>query len=88
MDTAEVFTLCHDALYTLLLVSAPAMLTALIVGLLISFFQAITQIQETTLTFVPKILMVFIVLSFSMSFVLNSLTDFNQRIHDRIASIE
>lgn len=88
MDATEVFTLSHDALYVLIIVSAPAMLAALIVGLIISFFQAITQIQETTLTFVPKILMVFLTLAFSMSFILNTLTDFNQKIHDRIATIE
>lgn len=88
MDAAEVFALSHEALYVLIIVAAPPMMAALIIGLAISFIQAITQIQEATLTFVPKILFVFLTLAFSMSFMLNTLSDFNQKIHDRIASIE
>lgn len=88
MDAAEIFTVCNDALMTLLIVAAPVMLVAMIVGLIISLFQALTQIQETTLTFVPKILAVFVTLAFTMSFILNHLTDMNNKIHDRIAHIE
>lgn len=88
MDTAEVFSVCSEALMVLLLISAPVMLVALFVGLIISLFQALTQIQEATLTFVPKILAMFITLAFTMSFILNNLTELNTKIYDRIVHIE
>ena len=88
MDAADVFQISSEALHTLLLISAPVMFTAMAVGLVISLFQAVTQIQETTLTFVPKILAVFMALAFSMSFMLSSLTELNNRIYDRIVHLE
>lgn len=88
MDSNEVFQVCRDAMYVLLMASAPAMATALLVGLVISFIQAITQIQESTLTFVPKILAVFVVLALSASFMLHQLTDLTVRLHEKIAQIE
>jgi flagellar biosynthetic protein FliQ len=88
MESAEVFSICHDALNTLIVTAAPAMMVALGVGLVISLIQALTQIQETTLTFVPKILAVFITLAFTMSFILNQLSDLNSRMHEKIVNIE
>jgi flagellar biosynthetic protein FliQ len=88
MDAGEIFQISSEGLYILLIISAPAMLTALVIGLVISLFQAVTQIQETTLTFVPKILAVFMALALSMSFMLNSLTDYNQRLYDRIVNLD
>jgi flagellar biosynthesis protein FliQ len=88
METADIFQICHEAIYVLIIISAPVMMTALLVGLVIALFQAITQVQEATLTFVPKILAVFFVLALSMSFILQTLTDFNNRLHDRIVHIE
>lgn len=60
MTADDVSVLGRDAMMMTLLVSAPMLLSGLIVGLLISIFQSVTQIQEITLTFVPKILAVFI----------------------------
>jgi flagellar biosynthesis protein FliQ len=88
METADVFQVCHEAIYALIIISAPAMLTALVVGLVIGLLQAITQIQEATLTFVPKILAVFLILAVSMSFMLQTLTDLHNRLQDRIVHIE
>jgi len=59
MDGGEVLEIGRDALYTMLQVSGPILLLGLLVGVVISLFQTVTQIQEMTLTFVPKILVVF-----------------------------
>ena len=63
-----------------LILSLPMLLVGLIVGLLISIFQATTQINEMTLTFVPKILAVIVVIIFTMPWMLNMLIDFTARI--------
>jgi flagellar biosynthetic protein FliQ len=62
MNGPEVLDVARDAILTLVLVSAPLMLVGLAVGVAISLFQALTQIQEMTLVFVPKILAIFITL--------------------------
>ncbi|MFK7973426.1 MAG: flagellar biosynthesis protein FliQ [Rickettsiaceae bacterium] len=66
MDAGIVSEVSREAVYVLIAMSAPILMIALIVGLIISLFQALTQIQETTLTFVPKIIAVY----FSMLFIL------------------
>jgi flagellar biosynthetic protein FliQ len=67
-------------------VAAPALIASLVVGLLISLFQALTQIQEMTLTFVPKVLVVFITLLLFLPFMLHSLVDFTHRVMDKAIS--
>ncbi len=74
----------QEFIKTLLLVSGPALLVSLIVGLLISFFQAITQIQEFTLTFVPKILAVFISLFLMLPWIARVLINFTTNIIENI----
>jgi len=69
-----------DVFKTVLIVSGPALLVSLLVGLLISFFQAITQIQEFTLTFVPKILAVFLCLFILLPWTAQVLVDFTRRL--------
>lgn len=88
MDETQIFEVCREGIFTLIIIASPTMLTALLVGLVIALLQAITQIQETTLTFVPKILAVFLVLSLSMSFMLHTLTDYNNRLFEKIAQLE
>jgi flagellar biosynthetic protein FliQ len=61
VNDAQVITLAQDALTTTLLVSAPILVVSLVIGMLISVFQAMTQINEVTMTFVPKIIGVFAV---------------------------
>jgi flagellar biosynthetic protein FliQ len=60
MTGPEVLDVSRDAIFTLVVVSSPVMLVGLVVGLAISLLQALTQIQEMTLAFVPKILAIFI----------------------------
>lgn len=68
MSGPETIDFARSAIYVLLQVIAPTMLTALVVGLAIGLLQALTQIQEATLTFVPKIIAVFVVLLISLPF--------------------
>jgi len=68
MTGAEVLDVARDAIITLVLVSAPLMLVGLVVGVIISLFQALTQIQEMTLVFVPKILAIFAAMLIALPF--------------------
>ncbi len=68
MSGPEVMDVARDAIMTLLLVAAPLMLVGLIVGVAISLLQALTQIQETTLVFIPKILAIFLALLIALPF--------------------
>ena len=85
MDEAALLEIARDAVIVTLKVGAPIMLTSLVVGLVISLFQALTQIQEATLTFVPKIIIVFISLLLLAPFMLHALTDFTEQIMSRAA---
>lgn len=84
MTPIDVIDIGRDALYTLIKVSAPIMLVALIVGLMIALFQALTQIQEMTLTFVPKILAIFITLMMVLPYMYEQMSDLNERLVERI----
>ena len=77
MITVEAVTdIARDAIYTMIITSAPLLLVSLIVGLIVSIFQTVTSIQEQTLTFVPKILAVFITLMIGGSWMLNNMSGF------------
>lgn len=80
MNQEMVITLAQEATKTLLLVSAPMLGIALVVGLAITIFQALTQIQEMTLTFVPKIVAVFVTILLLSSWLLGKMTDFAREI--------
>jgi len=80
MDEAVLLEVGRDAVIVTLKVGAPLMLIALLIGLIISLFQALTQIQEVTLTFVPKIIVVFVAMLLLAPFMLHTLTDFTERI--------
>lgn len=88
MEASEVVDVLREAIWTLIIVGAPMMTTALVVGLAVSLFQALTQIQEMTLTFVPKLLAMFAVLSLALPFVFQSLGDFTEGLFTRMANIE
>ena len=76
MITQEaVLDIARDAVYTIVIVSAPMLLVALIVGLIISIFQTVTSIQEQTLTFVPKIIAVFLIMILAGSWMLNTMLE-------------
>ena len=76
-----------DAIYTLLLVVGPLLMIAMVVGLLISLVQTLTQIQEMTLVFVPKILVVFISLILLLPFMIDQLRTFSAGLFDRIVAL-
>lgn len=84
MTEAELIDIAREGIVTLIIVSAPPLLTGLAVGLVVSILQTITQIQETTLTFVPKILLVFGSLILFLPFMLNTLNDFWKSMLDRV----
>lgn len=73
-----------EAIRTILLLSSPMLLSALLVGLLIAIFQATTQIQEATLAFVPKVLIIFIVLMITGPWIIQSLYEFTISVFDKI----
>lgn len=79
MDAQQVFTYGQQGLHLLLMVAAPLLLTVLGVGLIVSVFQAATQIHEQTLSFVPKILAAVLVLSVTGPWMLTSLVEYMQR---------
>ena len=80
MTGPEVMDVARDAILTLVIVSAPLMLVGLTVGVVISLFQALTQIQEMTLVFVPKILAIFIAMLVALPFMADSLHDYMNRL--------
>ena len=84
MTELEVLDVGKDAIFTLLKVIFPVMGVALIVGLIVSLFQALTQMQEVTLAFVPKIIAVFFSLALFLPFMLTTLLEFSQRNLERI----
>jgi flagellar biosynthetic protein FliQ len=80
MTDAMIIGLAKEAVKITLLLSLPLLTTALIIGLGISIFQAVTQIQEMTLTFVPKILAMILVFFFTLPWMLKKLTDFTSQL--------
>ncbi|MBA5779290.1 flagellar biosynthesis protein FliQ [Stappia sp. F7233] len=84
MNGAEVLDLAREGLWTLIIVAAPVMLVGLLVGVIIALFQALTQIQEMTLVFVPKIIAIFVTLLVALPFMGQTLAAFTNRIADLI----
>lgn len=82
-----VMGIATEAMYTVLLVSAPVLIVSLVVGLLISIFQATTQLQEMTLVFVPKIVAVFIVIIIFGPWMLHIMTSFTYELYASIPSL-
>jgi flagellar biosynthetic protein FliQ len=77
--------IAREAIWVMLLVGAPVMLVALVVGLVVSLLQALTQIQEMTLTFVPKVIAIFLALLVATPFMLSTLSDFTLEVFAKIA---
>ena len=86
MSGSEVMDIAQEAIWVLLKVCAPALIVALVVGLLISFFQALTQIQEMTLTFVPKVIAIFFAMIIFLPFMGQTLAALMTTLADRIAA--
>lgn len=88
MEAPEVVDVLREALWVLVIVGAPMMITALAVGLTVSLFQALTQIQEMTLTFVPKLLAMLGVMALALPYMLQTLVDFNEELYVKIADMD
>lgn len=76
MTVDQVVAIANEALYLIIITSAPVLIVSLIIGLVISIFQTVTSIQEQTLTFVPKIVGVFVALMVVGQWMLTEMTDF------------
>ena len=87
MSGPEVIDFARDSIYTLLLIAAPIMLVGLFVGVAIALVQALTQIQEMTLVFVPKIIAIFIAILIALPFIGATLGGFMTRVAEQISSI-
>jgi flagellar biosynthetic protein FliQ len=86
MTQPEVLTLMQNAIYTTILAAAPMLTVAIVVGLLVSVFQATTQINEQTLAFVPKIIAILLSLIVFGSFILTTLMNFTTGLYNSINS--
>jgi len=86
LDTVSTYEVLRLTINTVLLASAPVLAVALVVGLGISFVQALTQIQEMTLTFVPKIVAIFLALALTLPFIYGTLMRLSDRVFDLIVS--
>lgn len=84
MTPESVMTLARQAIELTVLVSAPLLVAALVTGLVISVFQAATQINEMTLSFIPKLLAMLVVLALAGPWMLTLLTDFTRRLFESI----
>ena len=87
MDASQVFTVGQQGLLLMLMVAAPVLLTILAVGLLVSIFQAATQIHEATLSFVPKVVAAVAVLAVAGPWMLTTLVEYLQRTLQSIPSV-
>jgi flagellar biosynthetic protein FliQ len=86
MTVNDAVDIGRDAIIVSLKLGGPVMLLALVVGLAISLFQALTQIQEMTLTYVPKIVAIMLAMIVLLPFMLATLTSFTERLFDRVVS--
>ncbi len=87
MNEAEILDIAREAIFVILKLGAPAMTLALVVGVIISVFQALTQIQEQTLTVMPKIIVIFLSMLVLLPFMFETLNAFTHDMVDRIIAI-
>ena len=80
MDPQEAIALGREALWTMLLIGSPVLIAGMIVGLVIGLFQALTQIQEQSLVFVPKIIVMVLVLSVSLPWLIAQLMHYTSNL--------
>jgi flagellar biosynthetic protein FliQ len=87
MESAEIMDFAREAVILTIKISAPAMLAGLAVGLIIALIQALTQIQEMTLVFVPKIMVIFVTLLITLPYMGEALQVFTEKIADKIVGM-
>jgi flagellar biosynthetic protein FliQ len=87
MNEAEVIEICRQAIVVMLKVVGPILLAGLVVGVIVSLVQAVTQIQEMTLSFIPKMLVIFAMALWLLPFMLSTLGGFTHMLSDRIVQV-
>jgi flagellar biosynthesis protein FliQ len=86
MDVNDVLTVSRDAMWVTLKIAGPMMIVGLVIGLTVSLFQALTQIQEMTLAFVPKIVATFVVFLLMLPFMVATMIGFTRELATRIVT--
>ena len=87
MNEADVLEVGREALLVVLKTSGPIMLSGLAIGLIIALFQALTTIQEMTLTFVPKIIVIFLAIIVVLPFMMTTVIEFARHLFDRMVAV-
>ncbi|MCH6589796.1 MAG: flagellar biosynthesis protein FliQ [Alphaproteobacteria bacterium] len=87
MNEADVLEVGREALLVVLKTSGPIMLSGLAIGLIIALFQALTTIQEMTLTFVPKIIVIFFAIIVFLPFMMTTVIEFARHLFDRMVAV-
>jgi flagellar biosynthetic protein FliQ len=87
VEARDVIEVGREAITVMLMIGAPILIIALIVGLVVSLFQALTQMQEMTLSFVPKMLIIFLSVMLFLPFMLSTLSRFTLELVGRIAGV-
>jgi flagellar biosynthetic protein FliQ len=87
MEQSEIITVLQDAVITILTVAGPMLIVAMVVGLIVSIFQATTQINEQTLAFVPKIVAILLTLLLTAGFIITNLTEFTTRMYGYVETM-
>lgn len=87
MNEVDVIDVGRNAMWVVIKVAGPIMFLGLVTGLIIALFQALTTIQELTLTFVPKIIVIFIAIVVLLPFMINTVTTFTDTLFDRISAL-
>jgi len=87
MTPEQVLDIAREAIFVLIKIGAPVMLVALVVGVAIALLQALTQMQEMTLSFVPKILAIFLTVVLALPFMIATLVGFGEELFQRIAGL-
>ncbi|MBO6521470.1 MAG: flagellar biosynthesis protein FliQ [Rhodospirillales bacterium] len=87
MNETAVMEIGREALWVVLITAGPIMLAGLLIGLAIALFQALTTIQEMTLTFVPKIIVIFVAIMVFLPFMMTEVVEFSRTLFDRIIAL-
>ena len=87
MNQLAVMEVGSEALFVILKSAGPIMFSGLIVGLIVALFQALTSVQEMTLTFVPKIIVIFLSIVVFLPFIMTTMIEFSQSLFDRIIAL-
>jgi flagellar biosynthetic protein FliQ len=87
MNQLAVMEVGSEALFVVLKSAGPIMFSGLIVGLIVALFQALTSVQEMTLTFVPKIIVIFLSIVVFLPFIMTTMIEFSQSLFDRIIAL-